>query len=443
MGDLGVGMFEIAGEDVGRNPERQADYFGRLSDLAVETGVPMTFGVASGRVPGNEHRVMLDLLDSSAALGGRMIGQAHAREFNLVLSFKTQVPFDALPEWKDLRSWPLDEQQRALRDPSVARAPARRRPRRRMAQGRRGGGPQARLRLDPASWTSRRRRTGPSPRSPPSGASTRPSACSTSRVDSDLDQFFLQPILNGDQDVVLEIMQHPRCIPTFSDSGAHVTQLMDSSIPTHFLGHWTREREAFTLEEAIRKLTCLPATAWGFHDRGLVREGMAADLCVFDPATIGPAMPEVASDLPAGAQRLVQKAHGIAATVVNGEVRSRTGRTPAPTWVRCCAGPLARGLNAGPPRPAGCRARREPPSHPAAGPASQRSPCSRTSTATSADRPPRHRRPRHGRVPGYRPLPPDALRRLRYMHDVEHHTALLPAGPARHPAHQDPTSPRS
>lgn len=64
-------------------------------------------------------------------------------------------------------------------------------------------------------------------------------------VESDFEQFFLQPILNGDQDVVLEIMRHPRCIPTFSDSGAHVASSSNTSIPTHVLGHWTREREAF------------------------------------------------------------------------------------------------------------------------------------------------------------------------------------------------------
>jgi N-acyl-D-aspartate/D-glutamate deacylase len=53
---------------------------------------------------------------------------------------------------------------------------------------------------------------------------------------------------------------------------------------------------------------------------------MAADLLVFDPETIAPEMPEVVHDLPAGARRLVQKARGIAATVVNGEVVLRDGK---------------------------------------------------------------------------------------------------------------------
>ena len=79
-------------------------------------------------------------------------------------------------------------------------------------------------------------------------------------------------------------------------------------------------------------LTLEPALAWGFGDRGLLREGMAADLNVFDPARVGPAVPVVVDDLPAGGQRLSQRSLGFAATVVGGEVTIRqgepTGRLP-------------------------------------------------------------------------------------------------------------------
>jgi N-acyl-D-aspartate/D-glutamate deacylase len=119
MGDLGGGVFELASENVRENEELAREYYGRLSDLAVATGVPITFGVFAERTPRGEHRRVLDVLDETAARGGRMFGQAHAREFNIVLSFKTQLPFDVLPEWKQVRSQPLEEQQRALRDPSM------------------------------------------------------------------------------------------------------------------------------------------------------------------------------------------------------------------------------------------------------------------------------------------------------------------------------------
>ena len=331
MADEGGGIFEIAGEDVGRDPDKQADYYGRLENLAVETGCPITFGVAAGRLPKGEHRVMLDLLDRTAARGGRMFGQAHAREFNVVLSFKTQIPFDSLPEWKELRSWPLEDQKRALRDPSmvdklIAAAD----------EGTWAKGVGAEARKPDYDWIRVMNSAMPPYRTVAEVAAQRgvsPARCMIDlAVESDFEQFFLQPIANGDQDIVLEIMKHPRCIATFSDSGAHVSQLMDSSIPTHLLGHWTREREAFTLEEAVRDLTLLPSTLWGFHDRGLLREGLRADLCVFDPETVGPAMPKVAHDLPGGATRLTQKSTGIKATVVNGSVltldQEHTGNLP-------------------------------------------------------------------------------------------------------------------
>ncbi len=79
---------------------------------------------------------------------------------------------------------------------------------------------------------------------------------------------------------------------------------MDSPLQTHLLSHWVREKQAFTLEEAVKMITCDTATQFGFHDRGLLREGMAADIVVFDPDTVGPRLPEVVTDLPAGAKRL-------------------------------------------------------------------------------------------------------------------------------------------
>lgn len=340
MGDLGAGIFELAGEDVGRDADRQDEYYGRLQHLAVATGVPITFGVASGRHAQGEHRKMLDLLDSTAAQGGRMFGQAHAREFNVVLSFKTQIPFDALAEWKEFRSWPLEEQKTALRDPSM---------RAKLIDAAKNGnwarGVGAEARKPDYDWI--RVMHGPMPpyqtvAQVAAARGVHPAECMVDlALESDFEQFFLQPILNGDQDVVLEIMRHPRCVVTFSDSGAHVSQLMDSSIPTHLLGHWSRERQAFTLEEAVRMLTLVPSSNWGFHDRGLLREGFAADLCIFDADRVSPGMPSVAHDLPGGAVRLVQKAIGIAATIVNGEVLIRNGEHTGALPGRVLRGPLA------------------------------------------------------------------------------------------------------
>ena len=146
-------------------------------------------------------------------------------------------------------------------------------------------------------------------------------------------QLFIQPSLYPqDEEVLLRALRHPRAVMTFSDSGAHLSQIADSSIHTHLLGYWVRDRQEFTLEEAVRMITLAPASAWGFADRGLLRAGLAADINVFDPDTVGPRVPELVDDLPGGGRRLEQRSEGFLATLVNGEVTIRdgepTGATP-------------------------------------------------------------------------------------------------------------------
>jgi N-acyl-D-aspartate/D-glutamate deacylase len=79
------------------------------------------------------------------------------------------------------------------------------------------------------------------------------------------------------------------------------------------------------LEEGIRKLTFMVASLFGLDDRGLVRNGMAADLVLFDPETVRECEPEMVNDLPGGEKRLIQKAVGVKMTVVNGKVLVEDG----------------------------------------------------------------------------------------------------------------------
>ena len=343
MGELNAGLFEIAGEGVDRAPNDPGlrDYHVRLRDLAVESGRPVTFGVFSRRDVPDVWRKYLALLDETAAAGGRMFAQVHSRSLSTLLSFKTQTPFDYLPVWKELRVLPLGEQQRRLHDPEL---------RRRLIaasggnDGRRPVGAEPKL-ADYDRLLVFDTVEGPH-RTVAEVARERGQHPAETMIDlalaKDLDFFFLQPVANEDQDYALELMRHPRAVVTFSDSGAHVSQLMDSSLQTHLLYHWVRRKQAFTLEQAVRMLTLVPATLWGFADRGLVREGMAADFVVFDPDTIAAEMPEVVDDLPAGARRLVQRTRGIAATIVNGEVLLRDGKHTGALPGRLLRGPAAR-----------------------------------------------------------------------------------------------------
>jgi len=343
MGDLNAGLFELAGEGVDRIVGDPAlrDYHVRLRDLAVDTGRPVTFGVFSRREVPDVWRAYLALLDETAAAGGRMFGQVHSRSLSALLSFRTQLPFDDLPVWRDVRALPLAEQRRKLRDPDLRRRliEATNEPSDRRAIG---------TEAQPADydWILVFDTVEGPHRTVAAVARERGAHPAETMIDlalaKDLDLFFLQPVANEDQDAALELMRHPRTVTTFSDSGAHVSQLMDSSLQTHVLSHWVRAKQAFTLEQAVRMLTLVPATLWGFADRGLIREGMAADLVVFDPDTIAAEMPEVVDDLPAGARRLIQRTRGIAATVVNGEILLRDGKHTEALAGQLLRGPLAR-----------------------------------------------------------------------------------------------------
>ena len=344
MGDLNAGIFELAGESFDRStkddPALRRDYHVRLRDLAVESGRPITFGLFSRKDAPGVYRDYVSLLDETAAAGGRMFAQVHSRALSAVLSFRTQMPFDKLPVWKEIRSLPLDDQRAKLRDAALrpklveaARARFEGQPR----------GTEARPAVFDRLFVMES--VHGAHRSVAEIARARNCDPVEAMIDLGLETgfnvFFLQPIANEDQEIALELMRLPRAVVTFSDSGAHVSQLMDSSLQTHLLAHWVREQQAFTLEQAIRMLTLVPATQWGFADRGLIREGMAADFVVFDPDTIAAEMPEVAHDLPAGAKRLVQRCRGIAATVVNGKVLLRDGKHTGALPGRLLRGPLA------------------------------------------------------------------------------------------------------
>ena len=343
MGEEGAGVFEIAGEDTGMNPEHIKDYLGRLKALAVDTGVPVTYGMFSSRRAPDYWRPFFKLADEASEAGGRMFIQVHSRSLNLVLSFESVTPFDRMPIWGDIRKLPLAEQEAALRNPETRRA---------MVQATHDGSarnPEA-VGAEPRGVNFKYLYVMDKATPPWRSVQEIADAAGKDPVEVFIDlalekhlkQFFLQPLANENQDHVLEMMKHPRSVVTFSDSGAHVSQIMDSSLQTHVLSHWVREKKELTLEEAIRMLTFVPASHWGLQGRGMLRPGWAADVIVFDPEKIAPMLPTLDHDLPAGARRLKQKATGLKTTIVNGQVllknNEHTGALPG----QLLRGPLAR-----------------------------------------------------------------------------------------------------
>jgi len=118
MGELGAGIFEGADADMSApDPEVRSTALDRMAGLAAATGVPMTFGMVATRGAG----YLIDFLDEAATRGARMIAQTHCRGISVLLSLKTRLPFDLLPDWAELRSRPIGEQLVILADPERRR----------------------------------------------------------------------------------------------------------------------------------------------------------------------------------------------------------------------------------------------------------------------------------------------------------------------------------
>jgi N-acyl-D-amino-acid deacylase len=157
------------------------------------------------------------------------------------------------------------------------------------------------------------------------------------RHEDPLDTFFnlaLQDDLNIQytmqqyhEEGIQRLISDPRTMIGLSDGGAHVNMLCDAGYCTYLLGTWVRERQALTLENAIKRITSEPADFFGIKDRGRLKVGLPADVAIFDERKIGSAKrARMQNDLPGGGRRLVMPAEGVEYTVVNGDILYQHGQ---------------------------------------------------------------------------------------------------------------------
>ncbi len=147
-------------------------------------------------------------------------------------------------------------------------------------------------------------------------------------IAEDLETRFRAYIANDDVDAVADLLTHQNVVLGLSDAGAHVDQLCDAPLYTDLLGKWVRERSLMPLEKAVRKLSGEAADMFGFVRRGYLRGGYWADLCVFDPMTVGPGPLRRVRDFPADAERLTaDQPTGVRHVLVNGTPIRSDGRS--------------------------------------------------------------------------------------------------------------------
>jgi len=295
----------------------------QFASLARASGRPITWtALLTGlRGPG-WHREVLERSRSLQAEGLAVYPQVTPRPLNFEFDWKEPFLFEGMPEFRAVSAPDAEEKKRLYADPEF----------RRMIRERIGGKGSARF---AERWA--RTHISYAPNAPELEERLVSEVAQERGVDpldlvldlglaSNLEARFRMAVLNTDESEVAECLVDSSTMLGLSDAGAHASQLCDACYSTDLLAKWVRTKGLLSLEAAIQLLCSRPADIFGFTDRGRIAQGLAADLVVFDPATVGASQLRRVHDLPAGADRLVADATGVDAVVVNGTVLRSGGR---------------------------------------------------------------------------------------------------------------------
>jgi N-acyl-D-amino-acid deacylase len=332
LGEAGSGVFELApagvmGEDLAAS-DREMDWMRRLSR---ETNRPVTFALLQHDHDPDQWKRMLDLALEAYEDGVPIRPQVAGRPLGLLLGLQTFHPLRDRPTYQALDHLDLDEKVARLREPGVRAAILSERP-----------PPREGIEAFIGLGLNRIFRLGEPPDYEPAPEESIAAIAERDGRDkwdlfydllleNDGHELLLRPLLgysNFTQDPIREMVMHPTTALGLGDGGAHVGSICDASIETYMLTHWVRDRtrgERLPLELVVRKMTSDTAALYGMHDRGTIEVAKKADFNVIDLDRMVLHRPEMHHDLPAGARRLLQRADGYVATIVNGEVIMRDG----------------------------------------------------------------------------------------------------------------------
>ncbi len=324
LGEINRGVVQISRGSLGVSvPMRETVQL--FERIAGQSGRPVIWqSIAHRWDRPNEWRDLLDLAKQSLDRGVQSYPLCNARLFNNRLTLKNAQVFDDLPTWKTILFLPLDERIKAFRDPE-----ARRKLRYEAVEEKKSSRFSRRWDLVYMIKAATAVNKHLEKKSVAEIAKIRGQDVIDAFLDlsleEGLDTEFQTSSTNGDEQAVAEIIRSPFVLVGQSDAGAHLIYDAGFGYATRLLGYWIREKNIMSLEEGVRKLTFMVASIFGLPDRGLLRPGIAADLVVFDPATVRECEPEMVQDLPGNEKRLIQKATGIEATIVNGQVLVQQG----------------------------------------------------------------------------------------------------------------------
>jgi len=312
-------------------------------DVAEDVGLPLTFTLVVANAGDPTWPDAITMIEKANAAGGDITAQLLPRPIGLIIGLQLSAnPFVLYPSYREIADLPLAERVAEMRKPEV---------RARILADKPGTGHPILYVAQMWDWIYP---LGENPNYEPNpadsiGARARakgvdPMAEAYDRLLDDEGRAMLlvatSNLESNSLDTVGKLLHRDDVVLGLGDGGAHYGMICDASYSTYFLTHWARDRASgrFTVSEAVRELTTVPARIAGLGDRGRVAAGYKADLNVIDHAALRLHKPMISYDLPAGGRRLDQTAEGYVATIVSGEIIAENG---VPTHAR--PGKLVRG----------------------------------------------------------------------------------------------------
>ncbi|MFN0028598.1 MAG: N-acyl-D-amino-acid deacylase family protein [Acidimicrobiales bacterium] len=313
-----------------------------VEKLAEISGRPILYNaIAPARMNPEVHRRSLRWLDRVRAKGLPIFGQTATLRVGFAFTLEHWNLYDASPAWREITTGTKEEKMEKMADPELRQAvlaEAEEADRRLQAiQAGVGGKPERLIVQGVNRQQNLQQYVGRSLGDIATDEGKHPIEVMLDlSLKGDLNVEFLGPDRGSNADFMAELTNDsPYTVPGVSDGGAHTKFFNGGSWSTDYLRWLVRDEKKVTLEEAHYRMSALAAHAAGFKDRGVLREGAAADVVVYDmeelevePNWIG----DVVHDLPGGEWRRVQRAKGYHHILVNGVETFRkgecTGATP-------------------------------------------------------------------------------------------------------------------
>lgn len=332
MGKSGQGVIEITSD-----LKREWDEFGWMGELSRETNQPVLFSLAQTGLAEMTWREQMISTVAANARGADIRAQFASRGIGVIMGWQTSVmPFSFRPAWAELAALPWEEKLARLRDSEVRRRMIEEKdvlPETEML-------PEAFRRIVTDGFTIQYEMDEGFNYEPTDedAIAVRAARAGVTPAEYAYDMlmkddgtgFIYMPFINyvnGNLDFVKELFEREDTIVSLSDGGAHCGTICDAATPTFLLSHWSRDRSRGTvpIEKIIAKQCRETAVYFGLEDRGLLAPGMLADLNIIDFERLKLGKPWLASDLPAGGKRLLQRAHGYVVTMKSGQITFKDG----------------------------------------------------------------------------------------------------------------------